>query len=208
MSDTKERIVRAAEVLFARDGYAATSLRGITTLAGVNIAAVNYHFGSKENLLGEILDRVVGQINAERLRLLEQAEVGEAPDVTEVLRAFLLPDLHALERLRRRDPQLPRFVARMYIEGSDLMNQLMGRQFAQTRRRFSAAFRTALPDVDPDEIAWRLSCVVGIVVYMFAGVEASGMPRIMGPDPEHNLIRLLSVTVPLMTSSLEEVEAG
>jgi hypothetical protein len=96
----------------------------------------------------------------------------------------------------------------MYIEGSDLMNQLMGRQFAQTRRRFSAAFRTALPDVDPDEIAWRLSCVVGIVVYMFAGVEASGMPRIMGPDPEHNLIRLLSVTVPLMTSSLEEVEAG
>lgn len=203
--DTRERIIRAAEVLFARDGYAATSMRQITDIAGVNIAAVNYHFGSKENLLTEILDRVVGPINAERLDLLDGAEAGGSPDLIEVLTAFLLPDLHVLERLSARDPELPRFVARMYTEASGLMERVMGRQFAETQRRFYAAFRAALPQLDPEEIAWRLGCVVGIIVYMFAGVETSGMPSMIGRDPEQNLARLLSVTAPLMTAPAMEV---
>ncbi|MCZ6663464.1 MAG: TetR family transcriptional regulator, partial [Actinobacteria bacterium] len=80
--ETKERIVRAAEILFAKEGYAGTSLRQITESAGVNIAAVNYHFGSKENLLIEILDRVVGPINAERLLLLDEAQAEGTPDIT------------------------------------------------------------------------------------------------------------------------------
>ena len=202
---TRERIVRAAEVLFAREGYAATSLRHITSEAGVNLAAVNYHFGSKENLLGEILDRVVGPINAERLQLLDEAEAGGVPDVTAVLRAFLLPDLHVLDGLRRRDPELPRFVSRMYTEGSELMNEMMGRQFAETRRRFSAAFRNAAPGLGSEEIAWRMGCVVGIVVYLFAGVVASGMPDLIRDSPEENLDRLLAVTVPLMTAPVAEV---
>jgi len=201
--ETRERIVRAAEVLFAREGYAATSLRHITSEAGVNLAAVNYHFGSKENLLGEILDRVVRPINTERLHLLDQAEAEGLLDVTGVLRAFLLPDLHVLDGLRRRDPELPRFVSRMYTEGSELMTEMMGRQFAQTRGRFYAAFQKALPDLSSEEIAWRLGCVVGIVVYLFAGVEASGLPHLIRDSPEENLSRLLAITVPVMTAPVE-----
>jgi AcrR family transcriptional regulator len=206
--ETRERILRAAEVLFARDGYAATSLRQITDTAGVNIASVNYHFGSKENLLTEILDRVVGPINAERLDLLDAAQAEGIPDVNEVLTAFLLPDLHVLHELRARDPELPRFVSRMYTEGSGLMEQVMGRQFAETQRRFYAAFQVALPDLGANEIGWRLGCVVGIIVYLFAGVEARGMSSMIGPDPEKDLAWLLSVTVPLMTAPAMEVVYG
>jgi AcrR family transcriptional regulator len=203
--ETRERILRTAEVLFARDGYAATSLRQITEIAGVNIAAVNYHFGSKENLLTEILDRVVGPINAERLDLLDRAQAAGIPNVNEILTAFLLPDLHVLQELSARDRELPRFVARMYTEGSGLMEQVMGRQFAETQRRFYTAFRNALPDLGAEEIGWRLGCVVGIIVYLFAGVEVRGMAAMIGPDPEENLARLLSVTVPLMTAPAIEV---
>ena len=199
-TETKERIVRAAEILFAKEGYAGTSLRQITESAGVNIAAVNYHFGSKENLLIEILDRVVGPINAERLLLLDEAQAEGTPDITAVLTAFLLPDLHVLDELRSRDPSLPRFVARMYSEDSELMTRVIGRQFAETQTRFYAAFSSALPELGSEEMAWRLNCIVGIVVHLFAGVQASGMPPMLGPDVEANLARLLSVTVTLMTA--------
>lgn len=198
--ETREEIVRAAEVLFARDGYAATSLRHITETADVNIAAVNYHFGSKENLLIEILDRVVVPINEERVELLDEAEAEGTPDVAGILTAFLLPDLHALHKLRSRDPSLPRFVSRMYTESSELMGQVMGRQFAEIQHRFYSAFATALPELTPDEIAWRLRCVVGIVIYLFAGVEAPGMASIVGPEVDANLDRLLAITVALMTA--------
>lgn len=201
--NTREQVVRAAEVLFARNGYSGTSLRQITEAADVNIAAVNYHFGSKENLLIEILDRVVVPINDERLELLDAAETEGTPDVSGVLTAFLLPDLHALDRLRSRDPSLPRFVSRMYSESSELMGQVMGRQFAEIQSRFYSAFASALPDLTDDEIAWRLSCVVGIVIYMFAGVEAPGVPSMVGPGVDENLNRLLAITVALMTAPAE-----
>lgn len=204
MSKTREAIIGAAEVLFAQNGFAATSLRDITKQAGVNIAAVNYHFGSKEQLLIEILDRVVLPINVERLALLDEAEAAHPPDVEEIMTAFLLPDVRAIVELRERDGTLPRFVARMYSEGSDLMSRVMGRQFAETQRRFFSAFGAALPELSADEISWRLHCIVGIVVYLFAGVGSPGSPEMVGDDVDAGLRRLLAVTVPMMTSPTRE----
>ncbi|MEJ1959164.1 MAG: TetR/AcrR family transcriptional regulator [Nitrosomonadales bacterium] len=72
--DTRERILDAAERLFMEQGYEATSTRGVTSKAGVNLAAVNYHFGSKEALMQAVLQRRLEGINRERLRLLDEAE--------------------------------------------------------------------------------------------------------------------------------------
>lgn len=200
--DTRERLLESAERLFARHGYAGTSLRDITAEADANVAAVNYHFGSKEGLLTAVLDRVVGGINDERLELLNAAVADAAPDppsLDAILTAFLLPDLHMLDVLRERDPMLPRFVSRMYAEGSDLMAEMMGRQFAEVRQRFYAELEAALPDLDREEIGWRMHLVVGIVLYLFAGVEPPGTPP-MVTGAEATLERLLAVTVPLMTA--------
>lgn len=208
MTDTRAQILEAAEVLFARDGYANTSLRQITEVAGANVAAVNYHFGSKENLLVEILDRIIAPITEERLRLLDDMESAGSPGVDDLLTAFLLPDLHVISELKRRDPALPHFVSRMYTEGSDLMAEVMGRQFAEAQRRFYAAFHEALPNLPEDEIAWRLHCIVGIVIYLFAAVETPGIPRMLGDDVDGDLRRLLAVTAPLMCAPVEEVIAS
>lgn len=203
---TRQRILQEAELLFARHGYASTSVREITEAADANLAAVNYHFGSKENLLIELLDRVVAPINEQRLELLDEMEAKGAPEVDEVLTAFLLPDLQVLHELRDRDPDLPRFVSRMYSEGSDLMTQVIGRQFAETQRRFLTAFERVLPELAREEIAWRLHCLVGIILYLFADMEIAGIGSMVRPDPKRNLDRLLTVTVPMMTAPMERTE--
>src|ERR671910_3594384 len=72
--ETKEKILDAAERLFAAHGFAGTSLRSVTKEAGVNLAAVHYHFGNKEDLLRAVLGRIVIPVNRERLEMLEQVE--------------------------------------------------------------------------------------------------------------------------------------
>lgn len=202
---TKQRILETAEVLFAANGYAGTSLRDITQKAGVNVAAVNYHFGSKESLLAALLDRVIFPINKERIELLDELEAAGDPSAEEILEAFLLPDLHGLETLRGRDPALPQFVSRMYSEGSNLMHDVIGGQFAELGQRFGSAFARALPELEQTEIAFRLSCVVGIVVYMFAEVAVPGMAPLATADLETNLGRLVAVTTSIMTAPVREV---
>lgn len=202
---TKERIIEAAEVLFAKQGYQGTSLREITEAAEANVAAVNYHFGSKEGLLIAILDRVVAPINVERLRLLEEASRNGPPDVRQILTSFLLPDLRSIGELRERNPELPRFVSRMYSESTPLMEQVIGTQFAEMRREFGKAFAVALPKLEREEIAFRTSCLVGIVVYMFASVEAPGISSFVTGDIDSDLDRLLTIAEAILTAPVKEV---
>src|SRR5579864_1696479 len=98
MIDTKQRILDTAERLIAEQGYAATSLRHIIGEAGVNLAAVHYHFGSKEDLLDELILRKAAAVNGERLALLERFEAqagGGAVAVEKVLAAFFEPMIEA-----------------------------------------------------------------------------------------------------------------
>src|SRR5437870_1032215 len=103
--NTEQRILDAAERLFAQHGFAGTSLRAITAAAGVNLAAVHYHFGSKEALLRATLDRIVGPVNRERLAMLQRAEdaaaaeAAAAPSVDAVLEAFIAPDVRLLTNM-------------------------------------------------------------------------------------------------------------
>ncbi len=101
--DTKTRIISTAEELFALAGFHLTSLRTITTQAGVNLAAVNYHFGSKEALLEAVFDRHLIPLNDIRIKRLEgvaaQAKKsGRPPEVEGVLRCFTEPTLALLHR--------------------------------------------------------------------------------------------------------------
>src|SRR3954462_6664616 len=73
-ADTKTRILDAAELLFMEHGYEATSLRSLTAAAGVNLASVNYHFGSKDVLFQAVLTRRLDPMNQERIALLEKLE--------------------------------------------------------------------------------------------------------------------------------------
>src|SRR5215472_13313064 len=116
MIDTKQRILDTAERLIADQGYAATSLRNIIGEAGVNLAAVHYHFGSKEDLLDELILRKAGVVNKERLELLDryEAEAGNGPVAVERVRCAFF------ERMFKAGGGTPQFVklmGRMQSEG-------------------------------------------------------------------------------------------
>src|ERR1039457_6734609 len=101
MSDTKEKILDTAERLIGEQGYAATSLRQVIAEAGVNLAAVHYHFGSKEELLDAVVTRKVTPVNEARISRLDrvEAEAGSGPLVVEkVLEAFLIPTAEVASR--------------------------------------------------------------------------------------------------------------
>ena len=108
--DTKQRILDAAEQLFADAGFEPSSLRAVTKLAGVNLAAIHYHFGGKAALLQAVIERRVGTINAERLRMLDAAQAAGTPDVQTVLEAFLAPPLRLAGQ---GDPGLTHFMRLM-----------------------------------------------------------------------------------------------
>jgi len=107
-ADTKTRILDAAERLFVEHGFEATSLRQLTTAAGVNLAAVNYHFGSKEELFQAVLTRRLDPMNQERIERLEKLEreaSGKPLSCEKILFAMLIPALR-LARDERREQRL------------------------------------------------------------------------------------------------------
>jgi len=189
---TSERILDAAERLFAAKGFAGTSLREITASAGVNVAAVHYHFGSKEELLRAVLSRIVEPVNRERLELLGRAEGAAAPEppsVEAVLEAFLAPDLRVIRELGERGAVITRFMGRSYTEPSDLVRGMIQEQFGELGRRFHQALCRAVPDVPPDELFWRLMAVVAVVTYMLAVPREEGLGGLLEPDDVDGTLR-------------------
>ena len=96
--DTKQKILDTSEKLFATQGYSVTSLRSITSEAGVNLASINYHFKSKEGLLMAVLRRRIDPMNRERLAMLDALETAGNHGVEPTIRAMLEPAFRMKER--------------------------------------------------------------------------------------------------------------
>lgn len=160
---TKDRLLEAAEALTSEFGFAGTSMRELTQRAGVNLAAVNYHFGSKEGLFRELMVRRFAPINAERLERLDALESSGEPDLEEVLEALVAPVL----ALRIRDPhaarQLVEVVGRLSSAKGAHMQELIV-IFRQTSERFMAALRRCLPQLPEREQLWRLNGTIGVML--------------------------------------------
>src|SRR5689334_9184871 len=168
--DTKQRILDTAERLFGQQGYSGTSLRQIISEAGVNLAAVHYHFGSKEELLDELVMRKAQPVNEARLALLDRLEAdanGAAIPAEKILDAFLAPMAEAADR----DPQFVKVMGRIIAEG--LLADVVERHFQPVVGRMMAALRRSLPNLPDDEFLWRLHFMIGAMAHTMCG----------GPDP-------------------------
>lgn len=163
--DTKERILDAAERLFAREGFHNTSLRAITSEAGANLAAVNYHFGSKEALIEAVFERRLNPLNRIRRENIERVreeaqQAGKRPDVDQILRAFIEPTL----RFRDSGPGAENFVTLVghaLAEPDETVRNLF---LSQMRPLFFLLFETlglALPHVGKNTLFWRLHFALG-----------------------------------------------
>jgi AcrR family transcriptional regulator len=157
-ADTKTRILDAAEKLFGQNGFDATSLRDITTSAQVNLAAVNYHFQSKESLMDAVIERRFDPVNRRRLEMLEAA--GPTPTVEQVVEAFLAP-LLMLDVL----PAIP-LIGRVLSNPSHFVERVYKKHLVAIVERFTDAIGTALPDLPPEERYWRLQFMAGSMTHM------------------------------------------
>ena len=181
-AETKERILDAAERLFADSGFAATSLRDITGEADVNLASVNYHFGSKEALLSAILERRFRPINDQRIALLDQLEsrAGErGPALEDIVAAFVGPPFHSWVEAGSGGPKFLKLIGQIHSQANEEIRAAFARQFDRVLTRFTAAFERALPDLDPEEVTTRVLFIVGAMAHALTWGEqvAARAPR-------------------------------
>ena len=173
-TDTRERILDAAERLFMENGYEATSMRSITGAAEVNLAAVNYHFGSKEALLREVFRRRLAWLNRERLQALDRLEqqAGGAPlKPSQILEAFFGTLLRMGEDESLGGMTFLRLLGRTLTEPAEFIRTFFAGEYAQVIDRYKLALFSALPDVPKAEIVWRLHFMLGAMSYAIAGTD-------------------------------------
>lgn len=163
-ADTRERILDAAERLFSENGFRNTGLRQITAVAGVNLAAINYHFQSKDQLIAAVLHRLIEPINQRRLQILDalEAGAGERPVKLEaLLRAFLLPIFEARDN-HPRSAEVPKLYARLHSEPGDMVAKTFVPIVSPIMERFRPTFRRTLPGLSDSELGWCVHFMIGV----------------------------------------------
>jgi AcrR family transcriptional regulator len=196
-ADTKTRILDTAERLFAERGYASTSLRNITTAAGVNLAAIHYHFHSKDALLESVVSRRSDVVNKRRLDMLEhfrQEAAGGPVPLEKLFQAFLAPAFDLVRTSGEVGLRFTRLIGRLHAEG-DMPHQIMARKFGPVVQVFHAALQEALPGIPAQELWWRIHFAVGSMAHALRWsqqIELIPGAPMMAPDNELTLSRLIS----------------
>jgi len=154
---TRSAILAAAERLYADRGFGDVTLRDIVAEANVNLAAVNYHFGSKDELIAELFVTRSLQLNRERLRELRAAEElgGGVADIADILRALVGPTLRGCLGPDTQHSTAARFMIRVNIESVPAIRRIRNREIDHLRK-FIAAMKRALPDSSDVELYWGL----------------------------------------------------
>lgn len=196
--ETKDRILDAAESLFVANGFQATSLRRITAMAGVNLAAVNYHFQSKEQLIMAVMVRKLDPVNRRRLTLLdgfEAASGSQSPSLENVLVAFLQP-ITDHQAAGVDLGSFPILMGRLYSEPGGLFQKLFGIAFAPIAKRFKDAMTRALPGADPLDVLWGMHLTIGAMAHYLARPPVltllAGRDASQAQNPSDSLDRLVA----------------
>ena len=189
--DTRSRILDAGERLFMEHGFDGTSMRMITSQAGVNLAAVNYHFGTKELLIQEVFRRRLTHLNQSRLAALDQleAEAAGAPiKPSRIVDAFFGTALRMAADVEGGGHTFMCLLGRTYTEPNEFVRQFLAEEYAECVERFLAALYRALPEVDRNEILWRFHFMMGAMSYAIAGTDA--LQLVTGKFDDENPFRL------------------
>lgn len=202
-SDVSDRILETAESLFARKGFN-VSLREITTAADVNVAAVNYYFGSKTKLTEAVFDRLSQRINSERLRSLDEvlsyaAMNGQQPDVRKIVKVFVKPYLYPAEK----GQLLARLILQHRVERSELTSNIIKRHFDPMASKFIEALRLATGTDRPESFYWRYVFMVGSIVLTVTDMgPGSRLGRLSGGDVEGSIESMESEIVDFLVGGM------
>ena len=196
--ETRDRILDAAEALFVEHGFEGTSMRVITRSAQANLAAVNYHFGSKDALIQAVFRRRLTALNEARLAALDQleAQAGDAAlKPSRIVFAFFGTALAMAADTEHGGATFMRLLSRTYNEPNAFVRQFLAEEYAEVMDRVLGALFRALPEVPRTEIMWRFHFMMGAMSFAMAGIESvhamAGLPY-EDEDPARLLPRLMS----------------
>lgn len=174
--EARERILYAAEKLFAVEGYDAVSFRDLTNAAGVSLSAIHYHFGSKQAVLSEIFARRAASLTGRRIELLDAAHRYSSgrPSLEGVLDAFLRPAFEVTHG--DRNYLFNRLRARVSLERSATAREIARRAFDENDTRFIEELKSVLPELAYEDLYWRFSFLVGAMLYtMYDSGQLEGL---------------------------------
>ncbi len=190
----KRRLVEAAEKLFAEKGFEAVVVREITQQAQTNVAAVNYHFGSREGLINLVILRYVGPVSEERLARLDAVErrlVGKVIPLEEVLDALVRPLLGQLCKSELAEQTFYRLLGRIFAASGDGLAEVVEQPLRQVNDRFIKAFGKALPALGEDELLARVHFMNGGLVRLLTHHGQFGAGAMGGAAMEAMLARFV-----------------
>jgi AcrR family transcriptional regulator len=196
----KQALLDAAETLYAENGFDGVALREVTKRAGTNLGSVNYYFGSKEDLLGEVVARRVRPINARRLQMLEEALAkagANPPKLQEVLDAFARPLFEGTADPQQRE-SLRRMIVRIFMAADSALAHWFESEILPIGQRFGAGIAKARPNLLPRQVAEGLFFFAGAMINMLASRRRlEAISAIIGeaPDDEEILQELVQFGV-------------
>ncbi|MGE6647727.1 TetR/AcrR family transcriptional regulator [Shewanella colwelliana] len=184
-SDTKTRILDAAEKLFAERGFSETSLRLITSKAEVNLASVNYHFGSKKELIRAVLARYLDRFMPAASDGLVQLKASSEPSLNEIFSSLVKPLLELNKFKAEGTRTFLQLLGRGYIESQGHLRWFITTHYGAHLNEFVKAVAESAPHIPPAEMFWRLHFTLGTVVFTMASADA--LTEIAAADfNEHN----------------------
>ena len=198
-SDTKEQILDVAEQVLAEHGYAGTTLRNVVSKAKVNLAAVHYHFGSKEALFQAVVARIAEPMVTQQLALLAEVmdQADGSPSVEAILNAYLAPAFEVVAQNEKHQPMRAQFVGRCRTEPEPVQS-IAGQQFGRGTEKFLDALQRALPEQSRSQLKWKLDLVVASLVRVLgeAGKPGAMLTGSSSEDIETTLAKLISFVTP------------
>ena len=173
-SESKLRLLEAAEQLFAERGFETVSVRDVTQLAKANVAAVNYHFGSREGMVALVVSRYLIPVNEERLARLDalgRKWSGKAVPLEEIIDAFVRPVVGLVRKSELSQSLFGKLVGRIFAMQGEGLPPAVEEQMKTLIERFIRALGKALPTVSQEELVWRMHFLVGSIIHMLMNQE-------------------------------------
>ena len=209
--DTIERILDAAGALFAERGYAETSLRTITSTANVNLAAVNYHFGSKKALIQAVfarfLDPFCAELDLELDRRIE-AKSGETLSVDELVDALFSNLLKSTQGLGDTPNQFMRLLGLAYTQSQEHLRHFIIAEYGDNYSRFTELLREAMPEVAPEVFYWRLYFMLGASVFTLSSFDSISSILKADFDKDSTVADAVGLLVPAITGMLNSEDTA
>ncbi len=185
--DTRDRLLNTAQRLFAEQGFKATSLRQITQEAEANVASVNYHFGSKEEMLNELIKRRVEPVNERRYALLKKyrAEAGGQPiPLEKIFEAFFLPFFQSAAPYTDKDTMDLIHIIDRLSEQSTLRQAVYEEHFKTLQITILEALSETLPELETGELHWRFHFALSLMLSSMSTRQRVGNYSKEFCDPE------------------------